>query len=404
MQPYINSYSVDLIIDVKNQFISANVLFNYHCKEFATNELKLYIYKDITIDKICSDREMIYQVDEEVTDWCPFILESKLIKITFGKAIAIGENININFQYKGHISLLTKYGINRISMDWVELGLYSPWFPIVESLEAALFNVNIKIDKDYEVVNSKKLRDTFVLNKTKPYCDCSIICSNRFSIIREEVCNLVVNTYFIDYRDREFAMDIANYSKLIFNKYFNFGKIGEKELSIVLLPREEGGGYCRPNLVVLTTGNYSNNKIGYFKYLAHELAHLWWCKANSNSWEDWLNESFAEYSALIVLREVFGEEEFATRIEKYKIKAEGLPAIEGIDRGHDKAYEVLYIKGSYLLYELEKTIGREKFIELLNIIHTKDIDNTDKFLKELESYTNEEIKDEFKLLLSKSKV
>jgi len=36
----------------------------------------------------------------------------------------------------------------------------------------------------------------------------------------------------------------------------------------------------------------------------------WWANAPVNSWEDWLNESFAEYSALMAVRELFGAERF----------------------------------------------------------------------------------------------
>ncbi|MFA5577532.1 MAG: hypothetical protein WC983_09705, partial [Tissierellaceae bacterium] len=94
------------------------------------------------------------------------------------------------------------------------------------------------------------------------------------------------------------------------------------------------------------------------------------------------------------------EDEFNQRIEKYKAKAEGLPPIMGIDRGEEKAYEVLYIKGPLLLYELERTTGREKFIELLNIIHLGNIDTTEKFLAKLGNLTNGNIRDNFKKQLS----
>ena len=58
--------------------------------------------------------------------------------------------------------------------------------------------------------------------------------------------------------------------------------------------------------------------IVYFKYIAYELAHLWWCKSNPNSWEDLLNESFAEYSVRMELRKVFGEVKYAAKIDKWR--------------------------------------------------------------------------------------
>lgn len=48
-----------------------------------------------------------------------------------------------------------------------------------------------------------------------------------------------------------------------------------------------------------------------------------------------------------------------------------------------------------LLYELERTIGRENFIELLTITHMNNIDTTEKFLKRLGKITNQEIEENF---------
>lgn len=209
-----------------------------------------------------------------------------------------------------------------------------------------------------------------------------------------------MNVYVIEEAHKTLAEDISRYSNLILSKYASFGRIDSNSISIVIVPREDGGGYCRSNLIVLTPNDNLNDESRYFKYIAHELAHLWWCKSTVNSWEDWLNESFAEYSALLVLRDIFGENEFNKRINIYKEKSEGLPPIIGIDRGNEKAYEVLYIKGPLLLYELEKRIGQEKFIELFNTIHLSNIDNTEKFLAKLGNITNENIRNNFEKQLS----
>lgn len=82
------------------------------------------------------------------------------------------------------------------------------------------------------------------------------------------------------------------------------------------------------------------------------------------------------------------------------VTQEGLPPVKELVRDHKRAYQVLYMKGPLLLYELEKIIGKEKFIELLNVTHTEDIDSTDKFLEKLGKVTNQEIEENFKKLLS----
>ncbi|MDT8401169.1 MAG: hypothetical protein RQ743_05700 [Bacteroidales bacterium] len=59
-----------------------------------------------------------------------------------------------------------------------------------------------------------------------------------------------------------------------------------------------------------TKADYYDSRIGYARYPAHEISRLWWLRADANTWEDWLNEGFAEYTALVVLRELYGKEYF----------------------------------------------------------------------------------------------
>lgn len=119
----------------------------------------------------------------------------------------------------------------------------------------------------------------------------------------------------------------------------------------------------------------------YFRFIAHELAHLWWHHVkNTNSWEDWLNESFAEYSALLALREKFGTDVFQEKINEYSNLSRNLPPIRNLNRGSDNAHAVLYYKGPLLLCKLEALIGKNKFFKLLNIIHLQKVSSTEKFL------------------------
>ncbi|HZK10552.1 MAG TPA: M1 family aminopeptidase, partial [Clostridia bacterium] len=172
----------------------------------------------------------------------------------------------------------------------------------------------------------------------------------------------------------------------------------------------DGGGYCRDKLIVLTTstdGSIENNikdaspeqQIKTFRFIAHELAHLWWLKAESTSWEDWLNESFAEYSSLMATRDFYGEKEFLRLINLYKEKTLNLPAVRGIDRSDQDAFNVLYAKGPTLLYQLEIMIGAVAFKELLNNIHMKKINNTLDFLDELTLLTSKDTSKKFSKLL-----
>ena len=82
-------------------------------------------------------------------------------------------------------------------------------------------------------------------------------------------------------------------------------------------------------------------------------------------------EGFAEYSALMIIKELFGEEAFNRRIEAKKSILAEKPPIWGFDRNDrttpeksDAVEAILYSKGPILLHLLEQKIGRDDFHSL----------------------------------------
>lgn len=394
-----NVYNIDLKIEVENQFLYSNAKVNYYCKLGNTKVLSFYIHKDLEIEDISCDRKIKYEIGREVEEGTPFILESKLVRIMFDELIYENENINFCFKYKGKINIITEYGVNRLTESWIELGLYTPWFPLTKKLEESVFDVKINIDNGYKVINSKNIENNLVIRQCTPNVDCVIIASKIFKCIKCNLENINLNVYYTEDKYKDLAKKIKDYSNLILNKYKDFGKVDSKELSIVIAPREDGGGYCRPGLIVLIPKDDEVKEVDYFKFIAHELGHLWWNKAKVDTWEDWLNESFAEFSALLAIRDIFGEEEFINKISIYEKNTKNLPPIKNFNRGDDKAYQVLYMKGPLILNKLENNIGKENFKELLNKVYTRNVNSTDKFLEILATITNEEVKDTFNKLL-----
>lgn len=379
MDEQYSNYNIDVKIDVENQLLYSNTTINYYCNMPITSMLNFYIYKDIIIEDINCDRIMTYEVDEKIAEWNPFVLESKCIKLVFEEPVLQSERIKIDFKYKGTIGISTLYEVNRLTKELVELGIYAPWFPLSEGMELAIFDVNIRINEGYQVINARKYQDCFQIHQIVPCNDCTILASNSFKRIScyQENTNIDICIYYTEDSQKDTAQKISEYSKKILNIYKKFGQIENYTLSIVIAPRENGGGYCRPGLIVLMPNDNEEDEIDYFKFVAHELAHLWWCKSkNTDTYEDWLNESFAEYSALLALKEVFGNEAFNNKIQMYEQITKNMPPIMNIDRGSDKAHKVLYMKGPLIINKLMKNIGKEKFEQLLSEIYVSNIDTT----------------------------
>jgi len=179
---------------------------------------------------------------------------------------------------------------------------------------------------------------------------------------------------------------IKNSTDKILNHYMEtFGKLGEEiNLTVIISPRKESGGYCRKNLIVLNESE-KVDKSSYEEYFAHELAHLWWTNGKCDSWEDWLNESFAEYSVLSYIRSEYGEEALNNKIKKYEEKIKGTPPIFNLDRGHEMSYLTLYPKGALILNKLYVFLGDYEFNRLLKRVNILKINNTSHLFEVIEN-------------------
>ncbi len=175
-------------------------------------------------------------------------------------------------------------------------------------------------------------------------------------------------------------------------KYYNqtFGK-NNQQLAVksILRPIPDSVkslGYFRPGYFVVPE---PRRFATVSRKLAHELAHYWWNKGNVQD-EDWLNESFAEYSALMALRKLQGLPLFNSLLEEKKARLLEVERQSGKVPSVYKAGKKLqsrhtfpstYYKGALLLHELESLMGKEKFMLLLQKAADENVSNTETFLR-----------------------
>jgi aminopeptidase N len=177
-----------------------------------------------------------------------------------------------------------------------------------------------------------------------------------------------------------------------FNQWFSGSNTS---ICLVESLREKGGGYARLGGMYLNGLNqtsYFKKRKGYTRYLSHEIAHLWWHRANTNSWQDWLNEGFAEYSALMVLREQYGPVYFDKWLDLKKKKIKDTEPVWHCDRNGKNAYAILYSKAPVLLNKLEQKIGQKKFKKLMKGMLRNQVSTTAEFLDLLEKQQGSETK------------
>lgn len=137
-----------------------------------------------------------------------------------------------------------------------------------------------------------------------------------------------------------------------------------RPLRIVAVPRVESEhAYARVAYIVFAearsaaSGSEPIAERRPAKYVGHEVAHLWWLRANAQSEDNWLNESLADYSALRYVESAFGIEERDALLTKYSAGA----AKPGSILGHGRpSRDAVYSRGPLLLFALDGWIGRAR--------------------------------------------
>lgn len=116
--------------------------------------------------------------------------------------------------------------------------------------------------------------------------------------------------------------------------------------------------------------------------IAHEIAHQYWGSAVKmpSPEEQWITETFAEYSAALLLKKFKGDAVFNRMINRWRAQAVQAAAIAPIPyanriggdqrRAGAARTQLLYDKGPVLLATIHKQLGDEKFLTFLKS-HTK---------------------------------
>lgn len=142
------------------------------------------------------------------------------------------------------------------------------------------------------------------------------------------------------------------------------------------------------------------NKSTFFLTFAHELGHNWWHNGKLNTPDEFLSEAFAEYAALMAYREYYPDK-FNKRYTSFENSANSTPAINTLQQHPDDRYSILYVKGSMLLFHLEKELGRDRFVVFLKEVKRNNIENFGSFLELLEQMGGKAIRNEFEADLNR---
>jgi len=310
------------------------------------------------------------------------------------------DGFELELKYAGEIHA-DPWGVNQLTEDWIELGLYSAWFPLFPAGDFG-FDIRIDLPEDYRVSGAGTLSrqdSQWRLTQSKGASDIVLISSRRLSRTDAQFGEsriVLFDEHLKPARRRQIVEDTSQILETISTW---LGPSESQSLTVVLANRSKGGGYSRPGLIVNLYDGTPNSYPAFFKGLAHEAAHFWWRGAPVTTWEDWLNEAFAEYTSMMIVRELVGVESFEKDLAEYKQKTTDTGPIWGIDRSDEQAYGALYWKGSIILGSLEQRLGKKEFFKWLRGLCERKLKSTEAVLDYLEEVSSPSVRKEFEAAL-----
>ncbi|NQT24090.1 hypothetical protein HQ585_01915 [candidate division KSB1 bacterium] len=387
-----NSYNILLEIFPENQSINVQANIKISIDPENIDSLVFYLHKEFSIKEIKSDDNISYDFKTEESSpyfWMPDA-RPLWIKLENNKE----KDINVQIVYQGSIKDLKWKTTNMITESWIELGNYSAWFPYNPDYGEFISSVNLEIDSSYLVTGMGQIQksgNAWKIEQLKPASDIVIIASKDLKTFYNEDHSKSIRLDYVIFNEQN-ANETIQDAKFIVELYKNWFKPSpEVQFTIVVVPPfPNRGSYHRKNFVALLQPEPGVNIS--FHLIAHEIAHEWWNSAPTDNFEDWLNESFAEYSSLMAIRDQFGIDRFEEWIQYKEFSSRESPPILQPNTNTRGQTSTLYDKGPLILYNLEKRIGRIKFLEFLRELLNQNIKSTDDLLNLLEGITSKEIR------------
>ena len=394
----IERYDIDLELFPEKGSLEAAVTITIRAPKDGLEELTFTLNKGFEISSLTSDVGVGYEFRKEEPP--PFLYADKSapLVISFERALSPGREVKLNLEYEGVI-LEHSWGVNIVNTSWVEIGSYCAWYPVEQSLNPFNYDLTLKIDPAYRVGGAGVITESEGLWRLRvdvPTFDIVVFASPGLKTISLKEGDVEIRLHYSQLDDNAAEQLTEDLKRLFTDLKEWFGESRGNQLTFVLTERERGGGYARPLLVVTGYSGDPKDYPDFIKYSAHATAHLWWTGAPTDSWEDWLNEAFAEYSSLMIVQKWYGSERYKELIGKYREESRNSQPIWGIARMDDGAFASLYLKGSVLLHELREKIGDDQFMEFLRALLNEKIKSTVNFLAKLEELTSEQVKDAFK--------
>lgn len=366
--------------------VEAEVTFNEKLKN-----IEFWLNKGLKVDSILDDATNKINFNVEENNDLMFVAPCNKISIELPE-----ETYSIKINYSGQV---VHWWYTTISDTYVSLSLYSAWFPIIGgNIENPIDKiVSIKGLEDFIILKGKKQEDTWIY-KCKDF-DCNILAVKDWVVTSVNNIQPKLNVYVCGNKKNDAEIICKSFHNILkfYLELFKDKSVSMESFDILITDTDkDSGGYCREGLIVLS--KLSSKIVDTESLLAHEFAHIWSTGASVSSWEDWLNETFAETLALFYIEKEYGKIIYMDRINSIKEKAIKFPAIKTKD---GKRPDGVHHKGTYLMYLLRDKFGDEVLKTIIKLFVKLEVKTTENLLNSIRSNISENVAEFISVNLNK---
>ena len=366
--------------DYKSLTVRCEITFNTPVNDFSFSLSTL-----LTIDHIMPDTKSEWHI---IKEWQPqWQHKSNEVKVSSKTPMQ-----ELTIEYHGQIA----GWCNIIEERRIALSSYSAW-TIFETSVPVSFLFKLCNMEDYFVINARydRTEKIWMYGETEQHDVGNIIALKKGSYHVANTGNFYF--YYLDEAEKEYAdCYVSNYGGIMDYFISIFGKRDINKMSVVSLDLDKpGGAYFRDELMVIDKIDVSEDKekirqsvIG---LLGHELGHNWFTGADTTTWEDWLNETGAEWAALLYILSLNDTEFFEKQLSRSKENYKDTPIIRSSDG--KRPVDGVHTRGVMMFYEIYLRYGIEKMITILKTFINLEEKTTANFLSELRIKMGNEIPD-----------
>ncbi len=296
------------------------------------------------------------------------------------KYILKEETDNFTLRYRGK-----PYGFcTECSDEKVLLSFYCAWYPILDDFLFDDIKVIIKGLENFIVLDAVKEKDFWIFNNKIPF-DCNIRAFNKDKVFSSE-CDFI-KIYSGKKSELGYINKIVGELHKI-NEYYK-RILGEKEsnkLQLISTGIENSGGYFREGFIVLPC--LEDNDKFIYSFLGHELAHAWHMGYSVTTYDDWLNETGAEWSSLSYILSIGKNDLYNKQIQYARKAFEEYPIMKPEDGSRPRT---AHFGGVLLFDKIYERYGLDTINKLLRLAYETTPKNTDEFLKRVKGDFDTEI-------------